>query len=790
MAFIDVLDRPNADGCLLAVIQPLTTTGATTPDEIYLSERYIRCETIVPGAGGSYYYSGIIESWGDFGSAGEDLPELVIGDGSIRCRNDRPFGPYGTITELLTDYELHGAHIWIGQMLVEIVSASNIYRTQLLWHGVITHVGNMTKGIAELYFRDRTASTPIIPFSEVTRVGFPDAPEDSIGQAIPIVMGDFSEYSGGSFNPVDLQGVGLGNLAGVPAVITDKHLDVYDEGPDYRISDHLIKDLDTDAGVMLLEPEEEIPGLVHPDDWALVNSTYAGVETDWPMRVKFPVRPDQRGTTYTVGVNHMLACDGDLDSYVVIDPDPGYTGWSSLILRSMTRLGAITEVVVCVWVKTGTGFGRVGLQTVPAGTYHGLYSDVTFTGSDQILRHTVNLSGGWPSDEWDFENYQVTLQLTQDTHYAEIREMWLLVTYVPNRAHREKKKAQWRGLWGGRPKGFAAHRGPPTNKDLWWPTHNPQFLTYSKGVKDDGSGTYTGSANALIENGADMARYFAVNYMGLALTDLQGVGSVGEWEMARINLTSYHKLAMFIDDKVEGREQFELLCQECRAMPTWNANGKLGLVVIDPTPLVDYRAPLDGFDFMPGEHFYADTFKCWRTPIDDLAASVFIEFDYCHALGKFRKTAFITPDGTDNGFGTDDDSTRKTRAGYSESRFGEGREFRLRAYDVRNQGVAKSLRNFYSDNLWRPRVWFQFECGVHACDLSVGNVMRFGVELINGMKVPTPDTANEHWDDFCWYVAGVTRLEQEGDVSRYLVRGFEAIEPTIPADWVAGVDDT
>lgn len=796
MAFSDVIDKTNTDQCLLAVIEPKHQSGGSiiAGSKIYVSERHITCPTFVPGDGGSRYFVGIVDAWGEFGYVTEAFPELMVSDGSLLLRNDKAFGEYGSFSDLFNLYELQGGNIWVGQMLVEIVAGSTQRRTALIFSGVISEVGDITKDTVELVFTDHTAQTTIVPFSEVARVDFDDAPEESIGIPIPIVMGDFSEYSGGPYNARNLQEVGLGNLAGVPAVMTARHLDSYSIGPDYRISDHLIKELDADAGVMLLEPEEDTPGRIHPDDWALVNSSYAGLEMDWPMRVMFPVRPERRGTIWTTGVNHMLACDGDLDTYVVIDPDPGWTGWSSLVLRSVSRLGAIREVEVCVWVKTGTGFGRVGLQRVSDGIYWGLYTDVTFTGGDQILRHTVTLTpDGWPSDEWDFENYQVTLQLTSDTHYAEIREMWLLVTYEPNRTQREKK----RYVRFGKPGGISipsVYHEPPLNKELWWPTHNPQLLTYSKGIKDDGSGTYTGTPDALIENGADMAHYFAVNYMEQAAGHIESGSAIGNFDDARTELGSYHKLAMFVNEKMSANEQYELLCQECHAIPTWNSDGKLGMVPIVERPVSNYRSTGNVFDWMPDEHFMKDTFHCWRSPVDQIATRVFIEFDYCYATGRFRKTAFATPEATDNGFGEDQigASHLKGLAEDAEDFFGLRGEFRLRAYDVRSQGVAKALMYFYADNLRWPRVWFEFECGVHACDLSVGNVMHFGVPLINGMKVPTrcnTYSGYDYWNQFQWYVAGVTRLEQVGDVSRYLVRGFEAVWPHNDYEWTAAAED-
>ena len=797
MAFSDVIDKPNADRCLLAVIQPRHRYGGNivSSEKLYVSERYITCPTFVPGDSGNYHFNGIVDSWGEFGYVAAAFPELMVSDGSMLLRNDRAFGEYGSFSTLLSQHELQGANIWIGQMLAEIFAGSTQRRTALIFSGVISELGDIKKGTVELEFTDHAAETPVIPFSEVSRVDFADAPDESIGKPIPIVMGDFSEaaspYTG--MNPEDMQDAGCGNLVGVPAVITDKNLDVYDEGPDYRISDHLIKELDTDAGAMLLEPEEEIPGRIHPDDWALVNSSYAGIETDWPMRVMLPVIPDGRGTPYTSGLNHMLACDNDLSTYVALGNDPGFAGWCALVLRNVSQLGKIQQIQVKAWVFDGSGHVYLGIAK--GGNYYGTtpYTDITLTGNEQICTHTVTMANGWPADEWNFDDYQLWFQLPVDTYVAKIREMWLLVTYVPNRAQREKKRYVTFGKPGGASFG-SEYRGPPGNKELWWPTHNPTVLAYPKGIKDDVSGTYTGTPSALIENGADMAHYVADKYMGLSSSQVESGSAIGNFGDARTELGTYHKLAMFVDEKTPGRDQYELLCQECRAIPTWNSAGKLGMVPIDPSPASNYRSTLDVFDWIPEENFYKDTFHCWRTPVDQLASSVFIEFDYCHATRKFRKTAFVTPEVSDNGFGEDQigASHLKDLASDAEDFFGPGREFRLRAYDVRKQGVAKALMYFYADNLRWPRVWFEFQCGVHACDLSVGNVMHFGVELINGMKVPTrcnTYSPAEYWDDFYWYVAGVTRLEQEGDVSRYLVRGFEAMIPHGASEWVAAADD-
>jgi hypothetical protein len=327
-------------------------------------------------------------------------------------------------------------------------------------------------------------------------------------------------------------------------------------------------------------------------------------------------------------------------------------------------------------------------------------------------------------------------------------------------------------------------------KQAPWSSRSTVVLAPCTGAVDDASGTYTGVSNGLLDHAADQIFWLVGEHTNLDATELNMGSTLGSQGQAKAELGTYHKLSVFIHTREQVGQYLQRMLQESRAIPIWNTEGKWGIVVISRDPTVDYRASHNAYDFEPDRDFYPDTFKTWRTPLEELVSSVVIDFDYSPTLRTFRKSAFINPDESDNGFGTDDDSARVTLAGYAESRFGSGREYRLQAFGVRNQGVAKSLRNFYFDNLWRPRTWLEFQTGLNVTDLSVGNVIRFGVETVQGMRVPNPDAAEEHWDDYLWYISEVTRLEQEGDVSRHLVRAFEAIVPDTPADWVAAADDS
>lgn len=785
MAYIDALDLHNADRCLLVKIVPKTITGGSPSYNLYISERQIdSAPAWAPGDSGSTRYAGVIDAWGEFGYVTGAVPtEFRISDGSILCRNDKPFGPYGTWAELLVTYELHGAQIWIGQLLTEIVNGAETNVTAMLFKGVITSLGDMGRRTVELYFADLMATTPIIPEEIVTRVDFSDAPDASIGKPIPIILGDFEEAAGlYGMNAEDVQDAGYSNMVGLPGVITHERLDTSNRGPDFRLCAHHCDNIDADAGVMLLEPEPTVPGRVHPDDWTSYSVTpYTEIQTDWPMRVLLPVLPKDYTSPWGC-INVMNLVDGDLGtvgSFSGID-------LARLESNSATNMGAIAKLEVRAWVKSG-GSGTLTLQLFQGGSGYDTLTNHVLSGSEEIVSHECFATGTtpWPSDGWNLADWKIDASSSTGDSF-DVRQVWWVVTYYPNRRP-DGPTRKIPHQYGD----YTVYTTVPAKAEPWSETEkNSVLLGYVSGKVDDGSGTYTGTPSSLIANGADQIFYLAGEHAGLGASGVELGSAIGNRGNARADIGTYHVLSTYIPDRQQAGRYIQRMCQECRAIPIWNTDGKWGIVVIDGDPTVTYRASHLAYDFVPDRDFYPDTFRTWRTPLEELVSSVAIDFDYSNAMQTFRKTAFITPDGTDNGFGTDDDSARELLAGYAEGRFGSGREFRLQAYDVRNQGVAKALRNFYFDNLWRPRTWIEFQTGLNVTDMNVGHIIRFGVETIQGMRVPNPDASNENWDDYLWYVSEVTRLEQDGDVSRYLVRAFEAIIPDDDADWIAAADDT
>jgi len=91
------------------------------------------------------------------------------------------------------------------------------------------------------------------------------------------------------------------------------------------------------------------------------------------------------------------------------------------------------------------------------------------------------------------------------------------------------------------------------------------------GIKDDGSGTVTGSAGALIENPSHIAEHIARNYMGLA------TGGIDTTSFDNVNteLTSNYKLAFGINKSINSKKLLEKISYQGKSHFRFNAVNKL-----------------------------------------------------------------------------------------------------------------------------------------------------------------------------------------------------------------------
>lgn len=118
------------------------------------------------------------------------------------------------------------------------------------------------------------------------------------------------------------------------------------------------------------------------------------------------------------------------------------------------------------------------------------------------------------------------------------------------------------------------------NKDL-------EFKICIDGIEDDGSGTYTGSANALIENPSDVIRFLLLDSefgLGLSSTDIDE----DSFDSVRDSLTSFslNKLKIVINAETTAEDLIAEICKQARIVFYKNKKGKLALYY--PTNLISY----------------------------------------------------------------------------------------------------------------------------------------------------------------------------------------------------------
>lgn len=128
---------------------------------------------------------------------------------------------------------------------------------------------------------------------------------------------------------------------------------------------------------------------------------------------------------------------------------------------------------------------------------------------------------------------------------------------------------------------------PNTDKVL---DNELDFKLGVKGLKDDTSGTYTGSVGAVIENGSDIIRFTYMNAdFGLGLTS--AVVDTATLDAVRSSLsTAGIALKIVIDRETSADQLINEICRQSRIVNYKKRNGKLALYY--PAPISSYTAAL------------------------------------------------------------------------------------------------------------------------------------------------------------------------------------------------------
>ena len=791
MAFTDVIDRKNVESVLVVKVE-LRTVYGNPGGTHYFGDRYM--EATVDGA--NRVISGVVKDWGGFGYQADFVNfESVVSDCSLVLSVQDVIQGFTIDQNVLQRFqtnEVIGARLTIFQL----AKWAGTWESRQVWKGIVREPSVVTSDGITLSAVDLTPMQGQTPNVVISKVGFPDAPEASIGRAVPIVYGDFLEFEPATYQTY-AQWFGMGTFRGIPGICVDDAKDLTEKAGKWRFMCHGAKATSPNTGVALHSPGHRDRTRFGDTHWTLTNT--AGLpgtgsleaEVDWPLTYCYMPGFPMGIATANTATNPERAWDRDYSTSVTLATGSGQTEILQATIPAVSPSGTLVNLRVYLWVISCSPADKInfGLWDPGSTSYVAVYQNIGGPGED--VWGVGCLSG---SEAWDVSEYQLRATIPENTT-AVIRAILLSFQYRPSNSlvpyrynHPPPAVKTFSGLDYGYDVAQYKRRVLAEGTEL----SDIQVMAYASGLKDDGSGTYTGSADALVEHAADQMHHVLGELSDLASGDIAGSSDHGSFTVARTALGSYHKLATAVLETGPINQLLHRLAFQSRSVPIWNADGQRGIITLTPEPAANYRSG-STFTFYADEHFDAKSFKFGRTSLERVVNQVYVDFDFDYGANEFRKTTFVSESDSDNGFGTRDQSiVREYYANTSQGRFQVVRDFHLKAYDVVNQGVAKQLRNFIFDWWYRSKLWIEFETYLNASDLSTGHVIQLGDEVINGLTPASPDDLYYTWDDFTWWVTHVHRIAGTATTPRYRVRALEAVpcmEGMGSDDWIATADD-
>lgn len=410
-----------------------------------------------------------------------------------------------------------------------------------------------------------TAWNVMVPPTMVDKVTSPNAPDAALGLPYPIIVGSWKKPTPispfGSGDDKDHDQSGGGRLA-VPLIITDPGQGAADVHA--TAACHSVKKIVgfTDGHSVFAEGDGR---LLAPLDSAGVAEVLGASESyvtidDGKMVAYAAILPAQvataaPATVFNTADNPRAAMNPfDLSSYAVIDQN-ATKNYLRLWLPRATQLGDIigVEGIMAFVPTTNVPNPRKLVMSVVnliSGATAAQVSSATplTAGTKYIVRATW--SPTYYDSTWDFtlqspgvQNYGIQINFDGGTTYA-ARVYWcgLIVKYRPSRTLIQPSKtttvrrSDYRvgtPAWKQTAIGIGGYLVSSTTPEI--AEFSSSIWANVEGADDDGSGTYTGSAGALIERPADVVRWLLCHFGGLnATSDFEvGAGQHGSFVDAR-----------------------------------------------------------------------------------------------------------------------------------------------------------------------------------------------------------------------------------------------------------------
>ncbi len=594
--FLNAFLPSGRNACTLVKVE-LTDPSALT---LYLASR----PTTTPGSPPRFWQAAL----SDIGEVVEpgDLGVFDPGLATFDFRmSARPLAG-----QAVSDFSLErlASHYWYGATVTayywELGLASFSDALQIFKGVVIEYETEDNQ--ARVYCQQRNAWIRRLPAVEVTRQKFPRAPEKSIGlPAGAICYGDLrspparapaSAY--GDFQQGITSVVGP-RRAGVRGTVVSLGKGGGSKGK-VLFASHACKlfNSDVDGATPAIEAGDRLAEIdpIGGDVFNAASGTgfnfddIANAGTQ-PFESFFPVwLLDSRQPTSNPGENPRAATDPfNETSYSKLDYDAGQRDlWFPI--PDIPPQGQALAVKYVVGYQTSSGAGNLRVELTDGTTTAGT---ATLTASTTPRGQGGTLVGSPPApiprgsalvdDGWGFGATGTRLRIyftgTATGQTARIFYVGIAIQFrpswpvsvpsrkiqIPGAIDYRLKPGTWREGWGNIRHTFS-HQ--PT--DVWLPQQeavDSEFYATLQGHADDGSGTYTGTADALIQRPPDILRHFLATYC--AETLFETGGNPGDLVALRAALQTLRKTDMVeafaLDDFIQSSDVVRLMASSVKA---------------------------------------------------------------------------------------------------------------------------------------------------------------------------------------------------------------------------------
>ena len=526
-------------------------------------------------------------------------------------------------------------------------------------------------GFTLLLLQDQSWNVQTPP-TVVDKTSYPDSPDVSQGLPVPIVYGDHSApampppwaSSFGSKSKQEDAGAGRG---GVPLVLVDAGVGaaaVKVVAAGHECADVLDR---TTGHSAFISGAETLSPLDTAGITEVLGATesYLSIADESALAYAAVIPMDVRTTAGNTADNPRRAMDPfDPLTFATLNQTTGKSVLQ-LILPNLGALGRIESVEVSVaFIGNAGNTQNLRIDAWKPGV--GAGGGAAITGVSTGTTPSV-LTGTWPATYWD-QTWQfgggnaTAFDLRVDfagavaNNKASIIWAVLVVKYRPQRSLVTpgglllKSGAVNLGFGSGfvDENNFFARSVPGAFTRVATQMRlDGQFYGNVKGYKDDGSGTYTGSASALIERPPDIIRHFLVTYGSVAGGNIEtGAGVMGSFVDARSVLRNAQpadlKLACWIGDRTTVQRVVQkTAAQSGMAVVQDRFSDKWLSHVWKPGAAEDY-----GYKFSWHDMFGV---TAEEKSVVEARRATRVKYGYDHFKGSTLYEAFVNPTGSGQG---------------------------------------------------------------------------------------------------------------------------------------------